>query len=208
MNWNWNSNAGPMLSGSDVNRVFNASRKMPVKMHNSSVEILTLTSVAVDQILHASGAVFDPDNYIDTTSPSLSAWKELKVALKRTKSRYDDSLSTGLGFTLATTVELDYTRGKARSSQQYWSDTSAYWRAIGALDLCLAAAEEAIRSKRRENSSIGEMAHFSHALSLACDGRRLFVTANGAFGVGPRAARPGDDVILLYGATVPCAVRK
>jgi len=40
-----------------------------------------------------------------------------------------------------------------------------------------------------------------------CNGRRLFMTNDGHFGIGPRAMEPGDEVAVLFGGITPFIVR-
>ncbi|KAK4123960.1 hypothetical protein N657DRAFT_546581, partial [Parathielavia appendiculata] len=38
--------------------------------------------------------------------------------------------------------------------------------------------------------------------------RRFFITSKGFFGLGPRNAKPGDAVFILYGCSVPVILRR
>lgn len=41
-----------------------------------------------------------------------------------------------------------------------------------------------------------------------CENRCVFVTKSGLLGLGPRNARPGDEICLLFGASTPLLLRK
>ncbi|KAI1264785.1 heterokaryon incompatibility protein-domain-containing protein [Xylariaceae sp. FL1019] len=48
-----------------------------------------------------------------------------------------------------------------------------------------------------------------HGQSISIQkGRQIFVTTNGFMGIVPLKTRPGDDIVLLFGASVPFVVRK
>jgi hypothetical protein len=40
-----------------------------------------------------------------------------------------------------------------------------------------------------------------------CNGRRLFMTNDGHFGIGPQAMEPGDEVAVLFGGITPFIVQ-
>jgi len=50
-------------------------------------------------------------------------------------------------------------------------------------------------------------ARFDQPLMNACWNRRLFRTASGYIGVGPKVMRDGDVVVILYGCSKPCILR-
>jgi len=58
-----------------------------------------------------------------------------------------------------------------------------------------------------EQALAGNSSNFYVAAVRGCRNKRFFCTQNGAFGIGPRAAQPGDHVILLYGSNAPCVLR-
>jgi hypothetical protein len=53
----------------------------------------------------------------------------------------------------------------------------------------------------------GNSPNFHVAAMRGCGNKRFFCTQNGEFGVGPRAARTGDHIVLLYGSNAPCVLR-
>jgi hypothetical protein len=89
---------------------------------------------------------------------------------------------------------MDFARNRAGRSQQYWLDASSYWNRLGANELemaCKMAASDFPSSSSLVNNMSGDLASFSHAVSFACNGRRLFVTHDGSLGIGPRAFTAG-----------------
>lgn len=58
-----------------------------------------------------------------------------------------------------------------------------------------------------EQALAGNPSNFYLAAVRGCRNKRLFCTQNGAFGIGPRAAQPGDHVVLLHGSNAPCVLR-
>ena len=51
-------------------------------------------------------------------------------------------------------------------------------------------------------------ANFCQSMYNALLHRRLFITKSGALGLGPQTARPGDSIAILYGCTIPVALRQ
>jgi len=58
-----------------------------------------------------------------------------------------------------------------------------------------------------EHGREGDSSKFYAAAVRGCRNKRFFCTQNGEFGVGPRAARTGDHIVLLYGSNAPCVLR-
>lgn len=56
-------------------------------------------------------------------------------------------------------------------------------------------------------SAGGQSYRCADAVGIVCPYRRLCVTSEGYFGLGPEAMRPGDSVCVFYGGGVPFVVR-
>ncbi len=63
--------------------------------------------------------------------------------------------------------------------------------------------KKAPRGKRKSSAR-----RFFHAAKNVCVGRKFFQALDGSLGVGPASLRPGDDIILLQGGSVPYIVRR
>lgn len=209
-NWEWEEQAGSMLSGGDINHIYHASKGTKVEIDtNCKLNVLRLRGIVAGKITHTSLAIISPDNFLDHTSPLLPAWENLQQAITRLTTPTSTGRPLELVFTLVVTAGMDFSRKIGGNSQQYWLDASIYWGLLGADGLKEACSKAAMESRGyNEPFSIGDLASFSHAVSFACDGRRLLMTQNGYIGVGPRAMNEGDDIAILQGASVPYVLRR
>lgn len=56
--------------------------------------------------------------------------------------------------------------------------------------------------------SSGDRHAFQATISLICSWRRFFLTKTGHMGIGPSNIRAGDIVVVLFGSTIPFALRR
>jgi Heterokaryon incompatibility protein (HET) len=68
----------------------------------------------------------------------------------------------------------------------------------------LASLEELTKATERLKS---DPEKFWLDMRLVCEGRSFVFTSNGRFGLGPRMAREGDAVVVLWGGNVPFVLR-
>jgi Heterokaryon incompatibility protein (HET) len=212
--WTWEESSGSMLSGGDINGTYNASQGRKVEFgNNTNMPVLSLKGIIVFTITHHSDAFEACDNYINHNSPLLPAWRMVKEVTAKITNPINLSQPIELIFTKLVTAGMDFARNRAGSNRQYWLDASEYWKNLGADDLeasCTTAAAMHLPNSSPSSAlgMAGDLASFSHAVSFACDGRRLFVTQNGTLGIGPRALSQGDCIAILYGGSVPHVLRR
>ena len=58
-----------------------------------------------------------------------------------------------------------------------------------------------------DQTRVGTPEDYYHAAIRGCRNKRILCADDGSFGVGPRAAQPGDLVVLLYGSNAPSVLR-
>lgn len=57
------------------------------------------------------------------------------------------------------------------------------------------------------STSTGNADHYRIALSRVCEGRQVFRVKRGPLGLGPACMEKGDVIVMLYGGSVPYALR-
>ena len=109
----------------------------------------------------------------------------------------------------------------------YNAQISAFWRTLVAdrRDCgTQSSAREPIRWPVHDNGAIYEvyigraevrqteskskfLRDFLHSSAKACTSRALYITQKGLFGLGPKGAKPGDQVVVVPGMSIPLLLR-
>ena len=172
-------------------------------------ESLTSEGVCISTVswcgMVVEGGLENPAYYeseFDTLRLPFGEW--LSKYLSETTQSIDEILDS-LAMTL--TVGLDNeSKCPPRDFSQFRADFVAYLvEILPSLDLLIPT--QRLPQVLREQGLAGDPKRFYTAAIRGCGNKRLFSTQNGEFGVCPRAAQPGDIVVLLYGSNAPCLLR-
>lgn len=92
-----------------------------------------------------------------------------------------------------------------RDAPSTLKDFAAYW---ARLDPDFIDFQATARAELQVLAKLGDADQFGVLAGKACHERKFFITANGRAGLCPRATQVGDEVVILYGGSVPYVLRK
>jgi hypothetical protein len=116
-------------------------------------------------------------------------------------------LLTATGFALPTEFPA-HPLGRIIPSREVPSliaDFAAYWSRI---DPHFMDFHDQEQTRLRAQAALGDADQFGVLVGKACHERKFFTTATGRMGLCPRDTQVGDTVAVLYGGSVPYALRK
>ncbi|KAI1311478.1 heterokaryon incompatibility protein-domain-containing protein [Xylaria venustula] len=101
-------------------------------------------------------------------------------------------------------------RASWRSNGGLDTDNNSKSRILDAWDIFLAASHAYQNTKEKPKiprAESGDGYRFELAFRSACEGRKLFLTEDGYFGLGPEIIKQGDLVCVLSGLVMPIILR-
>lgn len=179
--------------------------KSPLPVINHRPTILTSKGVRISTLswcgMVIRGTPHDTSE-IDAINQPFQEW--LSKYLPRITHPTDPLL---LRIAMSLTVGLDFKSNcPPLDMSQFRLDFLAYMVDI-LPSLHLLATTQQLSQVLTEQALAGNSSNFHIAAVRGCRNKRFFCTQDGAFGIGPRAAQTGDQVVLLYGSNAPCVLR-
>ncbi|KUJ21310.1 uncharacterized protein LY89DRAFT_770560 [Mollisia scopiformis] len=117
----------------------------------------------------------------------------------------NDPLLLRIGMTLIVGLDLQ-SKCPPLDLAQFRLDFLAYLRDI-LPSLYMLCSTHHLSQLLMEQAQVGDAPRFYAAAFRGSKNKRIFCMQNGEFGIGPRAARAGDLVVLLYGSNAPSVLR-
>ncbi|KAF2844975.1 HET-domain-containing protein [Plenodomus tracheiphilus IPT5] len=148
---------------------------------------------------------------VDSTDAVTELWRSYcaphanGISQKHRLRQYIELL-TAAGFALPTGLSAQ-PLGKVVPSRHVPSvvaDFAAYW---ARLDPEFGDFDEANRSELREHAKHGDADQFGVLTGKACHERKFVLTSSGRMGLCPRETGAGDNIVILYGGSVPYVLR-
>jgi hypothetical protein len=149
-------------------------------------------------------------------------WDEIDVVYEPLVDKLDGNWTDSTPFKVATGIYKNVVVGNHKDMGPYGSGKEklrAFWTTIFAGQIVDIAEQVSIWLPEVSSTWLSETPSLTllepDKLGLEtaelCQyalGRRFFITRNGYFGLGPKAAREGDRVVVLLGVDVPFVLRK
>jgi hypothetical protein len=201
----------------DVNTAerYSASARESLKLHQHQDEkYLLLQGILACKVFACSPIM---DSKFGTYGDTLNIFKSIRDFIKFIRIYLALNKSRNLGRYKHEDIETIFTQ-VLTAGQYKPSKTDSFDPEFGltALSLLSMIEKGQIPKVTRPEVHAGVL-YFDMAAEIArdiiptvahlCNGRRLFMTNDGHFGIGPRAMEPGDDVAVLFGGIVPFIVR-
>ena len=178
-------------------QMFNAAGflKLPETLRHPNADILSLTGLTF-----ASISQYTPT----TTSDIFDDIYALKDQLQRIRELFYSVQSSGsvLAMTLIRDALRDNKKADADVALEAWQTFQAY---IELGDKIPPRGKIDAGHMSREAQAAAD---FRHAMRRCVKGQRFFTTTAGQVGIGPKALKTGDDLVILPGSKIPFALRK
>ena len=170
------------------------------KIRFDNDDTISARGICVGKVTDVTAA-FQPE---ETSKPAnLRAWTNEVVATAKTKRNPDEKAVNYDNIPLALLAGVDVEDGSLASSKDML-DFPAFLRVLNdehavipPYKSCTSATPDSIRAA----------AKFRRGIFVGSYNRRVFITDMGHIGVGPKLARAGDVVVILYGGRTPYVLR-
>jgi hypothetical protein len=202
----------------------NKPREISIDPGKYDPNVLSLLGYVVDTVQETMDTTFrmrqDLRICLDNDSDAIhTIWKFIQtphICQHYTKTRLLIALVhtlTAAGFTLLGEFS-SYTLGKVVPSRQVpplFADFAAYWARS---DPSFSRLIESSPTSLAESAEITELARsgdadqFAVVAGKACHERKFFLSKKGRIGLCPRGAGNGDQIVILYGGSVPYVLRQ
>ncbi|KAJ4374357.1 hypothetical protein N0V83_003098 [Neocucurbitaria cava] len=210
------------IRGLGFPRKYNAGFSTKADMHHvtgpsDDPRSLMLTGFGVDRVHYVTKSILTFSRnlkvYIDSTTEAVTElWKtyarfnRLHASEEALLYAYIE-LVTATGFAMPTAFPT-YPLGRIvppREVPSIIADFAAYWSSV---EPSFSSFGDRLGSHLRQLAEAADAEQFGVLAGKACHERKFFITAEGRIGLCPTDAQEGDEVVILYGGSVPYVLRE
>jgi hypothetical protein len=208
----------------NLRALHNKPRETTINSGNYNPNVLSLLGYVVDTVQETTDTIFrmrqDFRICLNSDSDAIhTVWKFIQaphIYKRYTKKTLLFALIhtlTAAGFALAGEFS-SYTLGKVVPSHQVpslFADFAAYWACSDPSFSGLIESSPTSLAECREITELarsGDAEQFGVVAGKACHERKFFLSMNGRMGLCPRGTMNGDQIVILYGGSVPYVLRQ
>ena len=184
---------------------------------------LAVKGIVYDQVTELSDVMHEGQLGYQALGAFTPEWYQLLGALASAGEDYRTTWNAGKEkFMLARddsgreTITMNYVQRPGRYSQReqieppkgHLSEFFLYWKERSSWADTFESDDKALMEWYRLRTKDTEDSERCLGALYSCHGRRVFVTKDGEYGLGPAIMEPGDYICVLYGAIVPFILRR